>query len=103
MSFFWGWYRTPEAERDAVRNATLLSQSHALFALADRHLARAENECLTMAGLAVGTQLHRYFTLDIDRPDTPELRTWYAALEGRAAYRQAVMYPYDELRGRLAF
>ncbi|HEY1879614.1 MAG TPA: glutathione S-transferase family protein [Caulobacteraceae bacterium] len=103
MGFFWGWYRTPESERDPGRNTALLTQSHAAFALADRHVAQAETERLTMAGLAIGAQLYRYFTLDIDRPILPGLEAWYAALAGRSSYGDAVMRPYDELRGRLSF
>lgn len=103
MGFFWGWYRTPEFERVASQNAALLSQTHAAFRLADRHLAEAETRRLTMAGLVVGAQLYRYFSLDIDRPNLPKMEAWYAALAGRSNYRDAVMQPYDELKGRLSF
>lgn len=103
MGFFWGWYRTPEIGRDADRNIALLAQSHAAFGLADQYIAQAENRCLTMAGLVVGAQLYRYFTLDIDRPKLPRLEAWYAELEERSSYRHAVMQPYDELKGRLSF
>jgi glutathione S-transferase len=103
MGYFWGWYRTPEDERDVDRNAALLTQSHAAFRLADRHIAESESEHLTMAGLVVGTQLYRYFTLDIDRPSLPRLEAWYAMLEERPSYRQAVMRSYEELKGRLLF
>lgn len=103
MGFFWAWYRTPEAERDERLCSTLLAQSHAAFGLAEQYLARWEARSLTMAGLVIATQLHRYFTLDIDRPDLPNLEAWYAALSNRQAYRAGVMVPYDELKGRLAF
>lgn len=103
MGFFWGWYRTPEAKRDAGQNAAQLAWANAAFALADRHLAQAEMNRLTMAGLVVGAQLYRYFTLDIDRPKSPKLEAWYAELCQRPAYHSGVMVPYDELRGRLAF
>jgi glutathione S-transferase len=31
------------------------------------------------------------------------VRRWYAALAERAAFREHIMIPFDELRGRLAF
>ena len=103
MGFFWGWYRTPEAERNHTQNEAQLAFAHEAFALADRHLAVSEAESLTMAGLVVGAQLYRYFTLDIGRSELPRLEAWCEALCERSAYRAAVMIPYDELKGRLSF
>jgi glutathione S-transferase len=56
-----------------------------------------------MGDIPVATFLYRYFTLDIDRPRLPRLEAWYERLCGRPAYRIAVLRPYDELKGRLAF
>jgi glutathione S-transferase len=103
MGFFWSSYRTPEAEQNPGQNSSLLAQANAAFALADQHLAETESRSLTMAGLVVGAQLYRYFTLPIDRPRLPRLEAWYTALDERSAYRSGVMIPYDELKGRLAF
>jgi glutathione S-transferase len=41
--------------------------------------------------------------LDIDRPNLPRLEAWYATLERRSSYREAVMKSYEELMGRLSF
>jgi len=103
MGFFWGWYRTPEPQRDPVRNATLLAATHAAFGALDGELAGRDLDRLTMDEIPMGALLYRYFTLEIDRPRHPRLEAWYGALSQRAAYRDAVMRPYDELKGRLAF
>jgi glutathione S-transferase len=103
MGFFWGWYRTPETERNARQNATQLALAHAAFDLADRHLAATERDKLSMAGLVIGAQLYRYFTLGIERPELRVLEEWYRSLCERPAYREGVMQPYDQLKGRLAF
>ncbi len=103
MGFFWGWYRTPEFERNVRQNASQLAMAHAAFSLVDRHLAAAECENLGMAGLVIGAQLFRYFTLDIERPKLPALEGWYRSLCERTAYREGVMQPYVELKGRQAF
>jgi glutathione S-transferase len=101
MGFFWSWYRTPEADRDAKRCADLLAASNAAFAMLDRALAADARP--TMSDIPAGALLYRYFTLDIDRPSLPRLEAWYGRLSDRPAYQTGVMRPYDELKGRLAF
>lgn len=36
-------------------------------------------------------------------PPLPHVRAWYDQLQARPAYRQHVMVPFGELRGRLEF
>src|SRR5258708_7566174 len=38
MGFFWNWYRTPESQRDAARNAALLAATHQAFGVLDAAL-----------------------------------------------------------------
>ena len=103
---FWGLYRTPEPQRDwpAIRAALARCEGHTQILedmLAQRpYLA---GDALSLADIAVGTLMFRYFTLDIERPARPHLEAWYRRLEARAAYREGVMVPYDELFGRLSF
>ena len=47
--------------------------------------------------------LYRYFNLDISRPHIPNVQAWYERLMARTPYRQHVMIPFDDLRGRLAY
>jgi len=103
MEFFWSWYRTPATMRDEERNAALLARAHSAFAALEPVLAGADLGRLTMADIPIGSLLYRYFTLEIARPPLPRLEAWYAKLGGRPAYRESVMRPYDELKGRLAF
>jgi len=58
---------------------------------------------LTIGDIAVGAQLYRYFELEIDRPELPNVEAWYARLRNRPAYREHVMVPFDDLKGRLSF
>jgi len=102
ISFFWGWYRTPEQRRDAARNEALLAEAHAVFGVLDAELAARDLDRLTMGDIPMGALLYRYFTLEIDRPRLPRLEAWYARLCERPAYRGGVMRSYDELKGRLA-
>ena len=47
--------------------------------------------------------LYRYFGLDLERPHIPHAEAWYQRLTARPAYREHVMVPFAELRGRLEF
>jgi len=103
---FWGYYRTPEAQRNPNAIARSLARvAHDVLVLDEvlRQRAFIASAHLTLADISVGTHLFRYFTLDIDREETPHLTAYYRALTQRPAYREHVMLPYDELRGRLAF
>jgi glutathione S-transferase len=54
-----------------------------------------------MADIPAGTALYRYFELEIEHPAVPNVTAWWLQL--RAPYRQHVMIPFDDLRGRLQY
>jgi glutathione S-transferase len=56
-------------------------------------------ESFTFADVACGHILHRYFTLNWNRPDLPTLAHYYQRLQGRPAYRSHAMVSYESLRG----
>jgi glutathione S-transferase len=106
MGVFWGYYRTPDAQRDwpAIRAKLALCAEH--FQALDQSLAGrfyVLGDDLTLADIPLGTALYRYFSLDIERPRLPQVEAWYARLQQRPAYRANVMVPFEELRGRLAY
>lgn len=103
---FWGGYRTPVHLQDSqllAANIQRCSQHFRLLncVLADR--AFLAGDSLSLADIAAGTNLYRYFELDIERPSVPNVERWYAQLKDRAAYQTHVMIPFAELRGRQAF
>ena len=103
---FWGYYRTPEAQRDwpAIRRSLARCAEH--FRLLERILATRAfpmGDHLILADIPAGTSLYRYFELDIERPALPHVAAWYARLQQRPAYREHVMVPFGELRGRLEY
>jgi glutathione S-transferase len=100
---FWGYYRTPEAERDwrAIRSS--LAATAALLGLLDGILSKSPflvGDQLTLADIAAGTNLYRYFELEIERPPLPGVEGWYERLRARRAYQDHVMVPFDELKGQ---
>jgi len=103
---FWGLYRTPEPKRDwpAIRAALARCAEHTQ--ILDNMLSVRPflaSDSLSLADIAVGTLMFRYFTLDIERPARPHLQAWYQRIADRRAYRDNVMVPYDELLGRQEF
>lgn len=42
----------------------------------------------TLADIPLGPIAHRFFSLDIERPDLPNLRRWYEALSTRPAFQK---------------
>lgn len=103
---FWGFFRTPENQRNwpAIRSA---------LARCERHFAKLERlvedqpfllgDALSLADITAGTSLYRYFELEIDRPALPAVERWYRTLQQRPAFRSHVMIPFEELRGRLDY
>lgn len=103
---FWGLYRTPELQRDLQAISKYVDRCSRHFILLDGILNKQPylvGESLTLADILAGTSLYRYFELEIERPDVPHVRAWYQRLQERPAYCEAVMIPFEDLRGRLDF
>jgi len=103
---FWNFYRTPEEQRNWQLIRQGIARTAILFRLLDRHLAGRDfvaGSTLTFGDIPAGAQLYRYYNLEIDRPELPNVEAWYARLQEREAYRTHVMVPFDDLYGRLTF
>jgi glutathione S-transferase len=106
MGFFWGWYRTPEAQRNVARNAALLAAMGEQLAKLDALLATRPyigGDHFTFGDMPSGTLMYRYHEMEIERPSLPHLEAWYARLQERPAYRGQVMRPFDDLKGRVGY
>jgi glutathione S-transferase len=106
MGVFWGFYRTPEAQRNGPAIAAKVAACARHFELLDRILADRAYLCgddLSLADIPAATALYRYFELDIARPAVPNVEAWYRRLQQRSAYRAHVMVPFGELYGRLDY
>ncbi|MDR3426802.1 MULTISPECIES: glutathione S-transferase family protein [Silvimonas] len=104
IDLFFGFYRTPEAQRDPVRIAKATQRCAELYTLLDRQLAQRPylgGNTLTLADFGAGTTLYRYFEMDVQRPDIPHVQAWYARLAEHAAYREHVMLPFEDMYGNL--
>jgi glutathione S-transferase len=55
-------------------------------------------ETLTIADVAVGTLMYRYFNLPITRPAVTNVEAWYGRLTRRPAYQQHVMIEFESMK-----
>ena len=103
---FWGFYRTPEAQRDWKAIDSSVALCSELMQIVDGVLATRPylaGDRFTIGDIPLGSTLYRYFALEIDRPPLPHVEAWHGRLQSRPAYREHVMIPFDDLKGRLAF
>jgi glutathione S-transferase len=103
---FWGYYRTPEDQRNWPAIEASLRQCAVLFGRLDHAVAARPylgGPDPSLADITAGAALYRYFELDITRPELPNVAAWYDRLRSRPAYREHVMVAFDDLKGRLSF
>jgi len=103
---FWGYFRTPEAQRDWP---TILQKQQ----LTSQYLIRLEEALdgcdflggsqFGLADIPAGTHLYRLFGMDLEWPDVPRVEAWYERLKDRSAYQEHVMIPFQSLKGRTSF
>jgi glutathione S-transferase len=106
VGIFWGFYRTPEPQRDWSAIESKIARCAQHFRLLDDVLANRRFLCgntLTLADIPAGALLYRYFELEIERPSVHSVEAWYRRLQEHRAYREHVMVPFSELRERLDY
>ncbi|OON38529.1 glutathione S-transferase [Izhakiella australiensis] len=98
---FWQVVRTPQAQRDNAAIARALAQLTRFLRIAEARLEQhpwlAGND-FTLADIQFGHLLYRYYDIDIERADLPQLAAYYQRLQQRPAYVEHVMVSYQELR-----
>ena len=106
MGMFWGYFRTPPAQRNAGAIERARRECEAHFRLLDAELAARPflaGDAFSLADIPAGAALYRYFEMGLAVEHPPHVDAWYARLAAREPYREAVMVPFEELRGRLEF
>jgi len=90
---FWGLIRTPAEKRDANAIAAAKEKTVAAARIMDAQLGKtpylAGNE-FSYGDIPVGIMIYRYVQLVPERPPTPNLDRWYAAIASRAAFKEQV-------------
>jgi glutathione S-transferase len=93
---FFTYVRIPEPERDYAATAKARDAAERLWAMVDARLQRQDFVCgskLTLADIALGPYIHRWFALPIERAAMPALAAWYARLKARPGFAQHLAGP----------
>ena len=106
IALFWGYFRTPQADRDPAAIEAARSRCVAHMNQLDRQLsgqAYLGGGAFSMGDIPCAVCLYRYFNMGLEVEQPAHLLDWYRRLGERPAYRATVMQPFDELGGRTQF
>lgn len=93
---FWGAVRNSPDHQDPKRIDAAMKNLNAMWSLLDAHLAERQfvaGDSLTMGDIPVGCAAWRWFNLDIERPELPNVAAWHERLKQRDGFRRHVMQP----------
>ena len=97
MQVFFGLVRTAEEQRDLQKVAEHASVVGQKMQVMEQQLTGQHylvGNTLSMGDIIAGAFTHKFFTLDIQRPELPNVQAWYARLCEREAYRTHAMAPF---------
>jgi glutathione S-transferase len=87
---FVGLVRTKPEQRDDAAISAAVTLTGGIWGILDGRLAAhpyVAGAAFTLADIAIGVHVHRWFNMPIARPDAPHLRAWYDRLLARPPYR----------------
>lgn len=93
---FWGLVRTPEEQRDHAAIDRAGVEIRPVWQILEDHLGRRNyvaGDHFTMGDIPLGCAWWRYSNLDLDKPELPNIQSWFERLHSREAFRQHVMVP----------
>ncbi|MBV8391890.1 MAG: glutathione S-transferase [Alphaproteobacteria bacterium] len=93
---FWGLIRTPPEKRDMAAIDKAAVEAGKVWARLDQKLEGKKyvaGQHFTMGDIPAGCFVHRWYALDIKRPDLRNVKAWYERLKDRPAYSKHVMSP----------
>jgi glutathione S-transferase len=95
--------RNKPGERDEAALARGVANLAKVMRIFDKRLSEGDylgGDEPCFADIVAGTLLYRYSTLEIERPDLPDLAAYYERLTKRPAYARHVMISYDSMRAK---
>ena len=97
MRLFFSTVRTDSEKQNPAAVAKLTEIAAKSWQFLDAQLAERPflaGDSLTMGDLPMGALVHRYFQLDVVRPDLPHVRAWYDRLSESPAYAEHCMIDF---------
>jgi glutathione S-transferase len=95
---FHGLIRTPADQRDNDAIARGVKAAGEATAVLDAALEGRDfvaGDTLTMGDIPVGGVIYRWYEMDIERPERPNVRAWYERLMERPGYAEHIMIPLE--------
>jgi glutathione S-transferase len=93
---FWGLVRTPPEKRDMDAIEAARKKLSGLIGFMDTQLSKTNylaGDDFTIGDIPLGITAYRWFVMDMEREDYPNLKRWYDLLTTRKAFQDAVMNP----------
>jgi len=106
IDLFWGYYRTPPQARDGASIDDARRRCARVFEALQRQLSHGPflaGENFSLADIACGVCLYRYFNMGLEVAEPPRVMDWYQRLSQRAPFRNTIVQPFGELEGRTEF
>jgi glutathione S-transferase len=106
VDLFWRFYRTPEGNRDSHKIEASKVACENCFKQLNQHLSQQNylaGDKFSMADICCATSLYRYFEMGIEVDKPKNLMDCYDRMTSRLAYRENIMVPFNELKGRQQF
>ncbi len=98
---FLGLIRTAAKDRDVAGVAAAAKRAGEKLGILDRQLDGRMfigGDQLTIADIAVGTLMFRYFSLSIERPKLAHVEAWYGRLAARSPYQEHIMVDFESMK-----
>ena len=92
-TIFIGLIRTPPEKRDQAAIAAATTEAAQAWGLIGKELGRHKFICgdvPTLADICWGVHVHRWFNMDFQRPEVPNLRPWYDRLLEIPVYKEHI-------------
>lgn len=106
IKLFWGYYRTPEKDRDLNQIAISRQRCESHFKKLNQHLKNhsyVAGNSFTMGDIPCATSLYRYFKMGLPVEEPKYVLKWYSRLEKREPFKQSVIVPFHDLKERTQF
>lgn len=97
IPIFFNMIRKPANKCDRAARDAGVAATGDLLKILDRHLASNQfvaGDSFSMGDIPLGPVMYRYFNLEIERPNLPNVEAWYQRLCERPAFQKHGMIPF---------
>jgi glutathione S-transferase len=96
VPLFWNLIRTPPEKRDPKSVQTALEKTSKAWQTVEEQLTKSRylgGEEFSLGDIPLGVWAYRWFNLPTERPQFPNISSWYDRLKQRQPYQKHIMLP----------